>query len=428
MPRVVIVGAGFGGLSAAKSLCGKGAHITIVDQQNHHLFQPLLYQVATAGLSPADIAAPIRSVVKHHKATHVLLDRVIGVDSATQHVLLAESEPLPYDYLILATGARHSYFGKEEWAEHAPGLKSLDDATKLRRKVLIAMEHAETEQDKLRRDRLLTFVIIGGGPTGVEMAGAIAELTRHTVGMDFRSITPHSTKIVLVEAGNRLLKTFPEHLSECARRSLERLGVEVRLNTRVDHVDAECIRANGVALPSAAVIWAAGVRASPAARWLGVEPDGLGRVPVAGDYAVPSLANVFVIGDTAACTGSDGKPVPGVAPAAKQGGRHVARVIAARLSGRAPPPPFRYRNHGNLATIGRKRAVADLSWLQLSGFPAWLLWGVAHIYFLVGFRNRLVVGANWMWNYLTFDRGARLITGLDRGNQGEAAAHRRLAA
>jgi NADH dehydrogenase FAD-containing subunit len=388
----------------------------LVDRQNHHLFQPLLYQVATAGLSPADIAAPIRSIVKRHHKTRVLMDKVIGVDTNQRQVLLEDGGPLAYDYLILATGARHSYFGRDEWERFAPGLKTIDDATRLRRKILLALEHAETETDKAKRDRLLTFVIIGGGPTGVEMAGAVAELTRHTVGMDFRSITPHCARIVLIEAGDRLLRAFPEKLSANARQSLEKLAVEVRTSDRVTHVDADGVVAGDLRIDAATIVWAAGVRASPAAQWLDVPADPLGRVAVEPDMSVLGHPEIFVIGDTAFVRCPKGEPVPGVAPAAKQAGKYVARVIARRLAGKPAPGPFRYVNYGNLATIGRKRAVADFELLHVAGFVAWLLWCVAHIYFLVGFRNRLVVGANWFWNYLTFDRGARLITGVDIGD------------
>jgi len=412
-PHVVVVGAGFGGLSAAKALCGKGARVTLVDRQNHHLFQPLLYQVATAGLSPADIAAPIRSIVKKHRNTRVLMDSVVDVDRAGRRVLLKHGDPLVYDYLILATGAQHSYFGHDEWARCAPGLKTIDDATRLRRKVLLALEHAETERDPDRLERLLTFVVIGGGPTGVEMAGAIAELTRHAVGMDFRSIMQHHTRIVLIEGGDRVLKTFPHKLSGCAQRSLERLGVEVRLNRRVTQVDAHGVEAEGERVEAATIVWAAGVMASPAARWLKAEADPTGRVYVEKDMSVPGSPEIFVIGDAASILCPKGEPVPGVAPAAKQAGRYVARVIARRIAGRPAPKPFLYINYGNLATVGRKRAVADFEWVRVGGTIAWLLWCVAHIYFLVGFRNRLVVGANWLWNYLTFERGARLITGVD---------------
>lgn len=414
--QIVILGAGFGGLAAARALCGKGAEVTIVDRQNHHLFQPLLYQVATAGLSPADIAAPIRAVVKRHKATRVVLDEVTGIDPARREVQLADGPPLPYDQLIVATGARHSYFGRDDWAAYAPGLKTIDDATRLRRNILYALEHAETLPPGPARDRQLTFVLVGGGPTGVEMAGAIAELCRHTVTADFRRIMTDQARVVLIEAGPRLLATFPDALSDCARRALERLGVEVMTGARVQDIDpAGVALPDGTRIDSATVIWAAGVQASPVAQWLDVPCDRTGRVAVGPDLTVPAHPDIFVIGDCAMATGPEGRAVPGVAPAAKQMGAHAARVIAARLAGAPPPAPFRYRSWGNLATIGRKRAVADFGWAQLRGSPAWMLWCVAHVWFLVGFRNRLIVGANWLWHYVTFDRGARLITGLDGG-------------
>lgn len=413
-PRVVIVGAGFGGLAAARALCGKGADVTIVDKQNHHLFQPLLYQVATAGLSPADIAAPIRSIVKKHKATRVLLDEIIGVDAAQQLVLLAAGAPLPYDYLVLATGVTHSYFGHDDWSAFAPGLKTIDDAIRLRRNILYALEHAETLPAGHARDRELTFVLVGGGPTGVEMAGAIAELCRHTVTADFRSIMTAQARVVLVEAGPRLLPSFPANLSECARRSLDGLGVEVRTDASVTGIDANGVALNGKRIEAGTVIWCAGVKASPVAEWLGIAGDRIGRVTVAPDLSLPEHPEVFVIGDAALVTQPDGRPVPGVAPAAKQMGQHVARVIAARTAGATSSRPFRYKNWGNLATIGRKRAVADFGFARLRGTLAWLLWCVAHIFFLVSFRSRLIVGVNWLWHYVTFDRGARLITGLDQ--------------
>jgi NADH:ubiquinone reductase (H+-translocating) len=412
-PRVVIVGAGFGGLSAARALCGKGADVTIVDRQNHHLFQPLLYQVATAGLSPADIAAPIRSIVKKHKATRVLLDEVVDVDTARRLVILGDGAPLPYDYLVLATGATHSYFGRDDWSAFAPALKTIDDAIRLRRDILFALEHAETLPPSPERDRQLTFVLVGGGPTGVEMAGAIAELCRHTVTSDFRTIMTAEARVVLVEAGPRLLPSFPEDLSECASRSLQGLGVEVLTGARVTDIDGGQVAIGEVPFAAGTVIWCAGVQASPVAAWLKLACDRLGRVAVAPDLSVPEFPEVFVIGDAALVEQATGSPVPGVAPAAKQMGAHVARVIAARIAGSAPPRPFRYKDWGNLATIGRKRAVADFGFARISGTLAWLLWCVAHIFFLVGFRNRLIVGANWLWHYVTFDRGARLITGLD---------------
>lgn len=409
-PHVVIIGAGFGGLATAHGLRNAKVDVTLIDKRNHHLFQPLLYQVATAGLSPADIAAPIRGIVKNNANTRVLLDRVYGVDTGKKHVILGDCEPVKYDWLVIATGARHSYFGRDDWAPFAPGIKTIDDATAVRRNVLLALERAETETDKFKRDALLTFVIIGGGPTGVEMAGAVAELARQSVSREFRSITPHCSRIILVQHAERLLPGFPEALSAKAKTSIEQLGVEVRLGQRVESVDAGGVRIGNDFVPAATAIWAAGVQASRAAEWLGVVPDRAGRVPVDAALMVPGIDNVFVIGDTAACADGKGASLPGVAPVAKQQGQHVARTICTRIAG-GMGRPFRYRNYGNLATIGRKRAVADFGWITFSGFPAWVLWCVAHIWFLAGFRNRFIVGLNWLWNYLTFERGARLITG-----------------
>lgn len=409
-PQVVIVGAGFGGLAAAQALRRAPVDVTLIDKRNHHLFQPLLYQVATAALSPADIAAPIRAILAKNRNTRVLLDRVEGVDGTEKRVRLASGATASYDWLILATGARHSYFGRDEWAEHAPGIKTIDDATAVRRKVLLALERAETETDKDRRHALLTFVVIGGGPTGVEMAGAIAELARKSVSRDFRSITPHCSRVILVEGGPRLLAAFPEALSAKARAQIEKLGVEVRLNGRVCAVAPDHVMMGDERIPAFTAIWAAGVEASPAAHWLGAEADRAGRVAVGPDLRVAGHDNVFAIGDTASCIGSSGRPLPGIAPVAKQQGRHVAATIRASIAGRAVRP-FRYRDYGNLATIGRRAAVIDFGRLRLSGFLAWALWCVAHIYFLVGFRSRIVVGLSWLWNYLTFARSARLITG-----------------
>jgi NADH:ubiquinone reductase (H+-translocating) len=409
-PHVVIVGAGFGGLAAAKGLRRANVDVTIVDQRNHHIFQPLLYQVATAGLSPADIAAPIRTILKDNANCRVMLDRVVGVDPDRQEVDVASGSMLAYDWLILATGARHSYFGRDDWARHAPGIKSIEDATAVRHRVLLSLERAETESDKARRDALLTFVVIGGGPTGVEMAGAIAELARQSVSQEFRSITPHCSRIILVEAGPRILPSFPPALSERAESSICELGVEVLTDARVEDVTDSRVRIGDTLIPAHTIIWAAGVQASPAAEWIGTEPDRAGRVPVDEDLHPVGDKRIFVIGDTAACLGPHGRPLPGVAPVAKQQGEHCARAITAAIANRHCPP-FRYRSYGSLATIGRKRAVADFGRVQLSGFLAWVVWCVAHIWFLAGFRNRLLVGANWLWNYLTFERHARLITG-----------------
>ena len=408
--RVVIVGGGFGGLAAAQALRKAPVDVTIIDQRNHHLFQPLLYQVATAALSPADIAAPIRAIVKHNRNTQVVLDRVVGVDAGARQVQLESGQTIDYDWLILATGARHSYFGRDEWAAHAPGLKTLDDATATRRKVLLTLERAESEQDPDRRQALLTFVVVGGGPTGVEMAGAIAELARQSVSKDFRSITPHCSRVVLIEAGERLLPSFPPALSQKARRAIEELGVEVVLGQTVGDIAADGVSVGNRFIPAYTAVWAAGVQASQAAQWLRAECDRAGRVLVGSDLQLANDDRIFAIGDTASCPGADGRALPGIAPVAKQQGRHAARTILRALRSE-PAEPFRYHDYGNLATIGRRRAVIDFGRMTLSGFPAWLVWSAAHIFFLVGFRSRLIVGASWLWNYLTFERGARLITG-----------------
>lgn len=409
-PHVIIVGGGFGGLAAAKALAGAAVDITLIDKRNHHLFQPLLYQVATAGLSPADIAGSIRAILARQANVRVLLDRVYGIDRARQLVILGDSEPIAYDWLILATGATHSYFGRDDWAQFAPGIKTIDDATAIRRRVLLALEHAETETNPARRKALLTFVVVGGGPTGVEMAGAIAELARQSVSRDFRHITPHCSRIVLLQRSDRLLPSFPPVLSEKARIGIEQLGVEVRLGVDVKDISASGVKVDCDFIPAATTIWAAGVMASRAAQWLGCSADRAGRVTVGPDLHPGGDARIFVIGDTAACTDAAGRDLPGVAPVAKQQGQYAARMIRASLAGRRIAP-FRYRDWGNMATIGRSRAVGDFGTLKVSGLPAWLLWCVAHIWFLTGHRNRIAVGLTWLWSYLTYQRGARLITG-----------------
>jgi NADH:ubiquinone reductase (H+-translocating) len=409
LPRIVIIGAGFGGLMAAKTLKGAAADVTVIDRHNYHLFQPLLYQVATAGLSPAQIAAPVRSILRGQSNATVRLGRVTGIDMAAKQVEL-ENEHLPYDWLIVATGARHAYFGHDDWEQYAPGLKKVEDATAIRREILMAFERAENAADH-DRPRLLTFVVIGGGPTGVEMAGAIAELAKMALAKDFRHIDPRQTRVILVEAGPRILTSFPESLSASAVRALARLGVETKVNAAVTECDAAGVVAGGERIDTDCVIWAAGVAASPAARWLRAEADRAGRVKVDSDLTLPGHPEIFVIGDTALVIGKGGKPVPGVAPAAKQQGVYAAKVVRAKLEGRPAPKPFRYVNVGNLATIGRSSAIADFGWLRVSGLPAWLLWGVVHIFFLIGFRNRLSILIEWIWAYLTFQRGARLITG-----------------
>jgi NADH:ubiquinone reductase (H+-translocating) len=409
-PHIVIVGAGFGGLNAAHALAGAPADITVVDRRNYHLFQPLLYQVATAGLSPAQIASPIRAILRRAANVQVLLGRVSGIDKERRTVAL-DDRTLSYDYLILATGARHAYFGHDEWESVAPGLKKIDDATAIRRRILTAFENAEATDDPETRRRLLTFVVIGGGPTGVEMAGATAELARVALRHDFRNIDPREARIVLVEAGPRVLPAFPLQLSDAARQSLERLGVEVRLGTPVTQCDTDGVTIGEDRLPAATIVWAAGVAASSAARWLGAEKDRVGRVLVGPDLTLPGHSEIFCIGDTAHVAGADGKPLPGLAPVAKQQGAYVARLLRARLAGKPAPGPFRYRDFGTMATIGRRAAVADFGWLRMKGTVAWLLWCVVHISFLIGFRNRLVVLLDWLWSYVTFQSGARLITG-----------------
>jgi NADH dehydrogenase len=408
-PHVVIVGAGFGGLTAAKGLAKAAVEVTLIDRENHHLFQPLLYQVATAGLSPAEIAWPIRGLVRRQRNTRVLLGEVTGVERE-RHVVTMGDRKVSYDFLVLATGTTHAYFGNEGWAEYAPGLKSIDDATEIRRRLLLAFERAEMETDPEERERLLTIVIVGGGPTGVEMAGAVAELTRKALAADFRTIDPKHTRVLLIEAGPRLLPTFPKDLSRYAERALGSLGIEVRLGGAITGCDATGVMLGEERLPASTVIWAAGVAASPAAAWLEVEADRAGRVKVSERLTLPGDDNVFVIGDTALVLDANGEPLPGLAPVAKQEGAYVAEVIKARLAGKTAPP-FRYRERGKLATIGRRAAIIEFAGLQLKGWLAWWIWGIAHIYFLISLRNRLIVATQWLWSYVTFERGARLITG-----------------
>ena len=426
--HVVILGGGFGGLSAARALARAPVRVTLLDRHNYHLFQPLLYQVATASLSPADVASPIRWVLRRQKNVEVLLAEAQSIDPVRRVVAL-DAGPVPagsagrsiaFDYLILATGSSHSYFGHDDWAASAPGLKTLDDALKMRQRILLAFEAAERAAGTDEQPRLLTFVIVGGGPTGVELAGALAEIARQSLRKDFRRIRPESARIVLLEGSPHLLGAFPEPLRRAAQRSLEQLGVEVRLGTAVSALDESGVTLGAERIEARTVIWGAGVTASPAGRWLAADTDRAGRVKVTPDLSVPGQTDIFVIGDTAAASGTDGKPLPGVAPVAKQQGEYVARLLIAREKGDALPP-FRYRDFGSLATIGRKRAVIQMGRVQLHGFIAWLIWCVAHIYFLIGFRNRLVVAMNWLWNYLTFQRGTRLITGMEGANARDIA-------
>src|SRR5215468_4106438 len=409
-PSVVIVGAGFGGLEATKALARAPVRVTLIDRLNHHCFQPLLYQVATGTLSPADIAWPVRSIFSRQRNTEILMAEVTGLDVDGRAVLLAEGKRVAYDYLILATGATHSYFGHEEWSSAAPGLKRIEDATGIRRRLLLGFERAELEDDETERRRLMTFIVVGGGPTGVEMAGAIADMARLTLARDFRRIDPRNARIVLVEAGSRLLNAFPEALSAYAQRALQSMGVEVWTTAPVVELDARGVStAQGNRIEAATVIWAAGVTASPAAAWISAAVDHAGRIRVEPDLSVPGHPEIFAIGDTALAFGPGGRPAPGLAPAAKQMGRYVGRLIAVRVRSRAEPAAFRYRHYGDLATIGRKRAVVSFGRLRLTGFIAWVFWSAAHIYFLIGVRNRVVVAFNWIWEYLTLRRGARLI-------------------
>ena len=411
--RIVVIGAGFGGLETADRLGGSAANVTVVDQRNHHLFQPLLYQVATALLSTSEIAWPIRHLLHRYKNIEVLLGKVIGVDKDAKTVQLEDGAVLPFDELVIATGARHAYFGHDEWEPFAPGLKTLEDATTLRRRILTAFERAEREADPVRRAAFLTFIIVGGGPTGVELAGTIAELARHTLPGDFRNFDPASARVLLVEAGPRVLAAVRPELSDYAQKALARLGVEVLTGEAVTGMSAGEVTLGDRVIAAETVIWAAGVEASPAAEWLGLSPaDRAGRVKVEPDLSVPGYPDIFVIGDTAMVM-SEGKPVPGVAPAAKQQGRHVGATLLARLKGDRTPRPFRYRDQGSLATIGRKAAVVDFGWIRFKGGFAWWMWGLAHIFFLIGVRNRLAVALSWLWIHTTGARSARLITQRD---------------
>ena len=408
-PRIVIVGAGFGGLEAARALRRLPVDVTIIDANNHHCFQPLLYQVATASLSPADIAWPIRGLFRGRPNVRAVLGTVTAIDRAARMVR-SDAGDIAYDYLILATGATHFYFGHPEWEAFAPGLKRIEDATRIRRQILLALERAEIGTDEEERRRLMTFVIVGGGPTGAEMAGAIAEIAMHTLKADFRRIDPRRSRILLIEAGPRILPAFPEALSDYAHKALVRAGVEIKTDAPVTRCDERGVALGDERIEAATVIWAAGVAASPAAQWLDAARDGAGRVKVEGDLSVPGHPEIFVVGDTASVGSTFGKPVPGIAPAAKQMGRYAARAVAAAINSTARPAPFKYRHYGNFATIGRKAAIADFGGFSLKGALAWMLWSVAHIYFLIGVRNRLMVALTWIWNYATLKRGALLIT------------------
>ena len=407
-PHVFIVGAGFGGLEAAKKLACEDVRVTVIDRTNYHLFQPLLYQVATAALSPADIAAPVRAILSRWKNMEVILAEVESVDVAAKKIKTTDME-IPYDFLILATGARHSYFGHNEWEKLAPGLKSLEDAIELRRRLLMAFEYAEKITDEAARKAAMTFVIIGGGPTGVEMAGAIAEIARYTLAKDFRHIDPSQARVILIEADPRLLASFPEDLSASAMKQLVDLGVEVRTSVRATNLTETGLQVGDEFIPCRVKIWAAGNNASFVGKTLGVPIDRVGRVMVKDDLTIPGHPEVQVIGDLANFSHQTGQPLPGVSPVAMQQGRHAARNILRMIKNREPQR-FRYWDKGSMATIGRNKAVADLNFVHLSGLPAWLVWLFVHIIFLVGFRNRLAVLFQWAWAYFTFNAGARLIT------------------
>jgi NADH:ubiquinone reductase (H+-translocating) len=408
-PRVVIIGGGFGGLSAARALADAPVDVLLIDRRNHHVFQPLLYQVATAGLSPGDIASPIRWILRHQQNVHVWLAEVTGIDPGRRIVTLADGE-VPFDYLIVSAGARHAYFGHDEWQHHAPGLKTLEDALDMRRRVLLAFEQAERETDRARQRRLLTFVVIGGGPTGVELAGALAEISRHALAHDFRAIDPESARVILIEGGPQVLAAYPPELSAFARGALEKLGVAVWTGSVVTGVEEGRVQVGTESIEAGTILWAAGVSASPLGASLSAPLDRVGRVLVQGDLTVPGHPTIFVVGDQAALKGADGRWLPGVAQVAIQQATHAAANIRRALGGESLRP-FAYRNLGNLATIGRNSAVADLPRIRMRGYFAWLFWLFVHVFNLIGFRNRLSVMTQWAFSYMTYQRSVRLITG-----------------
>ncbi|WP_170984580.1 NAD(P)/FAD-dependent oxidoreductase [Rhodoligotrophos defluvii] len=407
--RVVIIGAGFGGLACAGKLAGSRAEVILIDRLNHHLFQPLLYQVATAALSPADIAEPVRKIFRRHGNIRVMMDEVTGIDLGRKEVWLSIAAPVPYDVLVVSTGSGYGYFDHDEWARHAPGLKTLEDARTIRARLLKCFELADLTDDPAYREALMTSVIIGGGPTGVEMAGSIAELCRWTLAGEFSRIDPRQARVLLVEAGPRILSGFPEHLSAYAEKALANLGVTVRTDTRVTDVRADGVSLGDEFVPSGSIVWAAGVIASPAASWLELHTNRSGQIPVAEDLSVPGLRDVYVIGDTALFM-QDGQPLPGLAQVAKQQGQHLGKGLRRRIEQGVALPPFRFRNRGNTAVIGRHAAVFDFGRWQMKGRLAWLLWAMVHVYLLVGFEKRLLVSLQWLWRYFTGARGARLIS------------------
>jgi NADH dehydrogenase len=416
-PRVVILGAGFAGMQVARGLRASNADVTLVDRENYHLFQPLLYQVATAALSPADIAEPVRQMLRGASNTTVILDEVIGIAAGERSVMLSGSAPLTYDYLVIATGARHAYFGHDDWEQFAPSLKSIADARRIRSRLLLAFEQAEKSRDPVEQKRLMTFVVVGGGPSGVELAGSIAELARYTLAKDFRHIDSKSATILLLEGGPRLLPAFPEALAEYARRALTQLGVSVREHCMVKNIIHHHVETATENIPMGLAIWAAGVQASPLGKTLGVPMDRTGRIKANSDLSVPGLPNVYALGDIARVEDPRGEALPGLAQVAKQQGEYLGLALARRIRDGSSSQPFRFHDRGNVAIIGRHAAVADFGWGRLTGTPAWLLWAVVHIYLLVGFQHRLLVALQWTWRYLTYERGARLIVETDTGDK-----------
>lgn len=408
-PRIVIIGAGFGGLACARALGGKPVQVTIVDRRNYHLFVPLLYQVATAALSPADIARPIRRILGRYANIEVVLGTVSGVDTAAHRVRLSDGRELPYDKLVVGTGSDYSYFGHPEWAEFAPGPRTLEDARRIRARLLTAFERAEASRDPKTQDALMTTVVVGGGPTGVEMAGSVAELARHALASDFKNIDPRRAKIILIEAGPRILAGFPEKLSAYAKTSLEKLGVTVITKEAVESIDATGVVVAGRRIDAGTVIWGAGIKASPVAGWLGVTLDRAGRVPLNPDLSVKGIADVYALGDIASTPDDKGAPLPALAQVAAQQGVYLGRALADNFMHGRPLPPFKFHNRGNTAIVGRHAAVFDFGWMQLKGRFAWVMWALIHIYLLVGFDNRLRVTLQWLWAYITYERGARLI-------------------
>ncbi len=407
--RTVIIGAGFAGIEVARGLGAAGLPVTLIDRQNHHLFQPLLYQVATAALSPADIAEPIRKMLRDCPSVEVVLGEVTGIDQSTRSVVLGNGKHIPYDWLVVATGATHSYFGHDEWAPFAPGLKTIEDARKIRSRLLLAFEQAEMSRDPAEQKRLMTIAVIGGGPTGVELAGSIAELARYTLSKDFHRIRAEAATVLLLEAGPRILTAFPEDLAFYAQKKLGALGVTLRTNTPVERITANSVTANGEDIPVGFAIWAAGVTASPIGKMLGVPTDRAGRVSVNRDLSVPGLENVYVLGDLALTPDENGKPLPGLAQVAKQEGIYLGRALAKKILRGETVPPFTFHNRGNTAIIGRHAAVFDFGWWRIRGWFAWAFWALIHVYLLVGFQHRLMVAVQWLWRYVTYERGSRLI-------------------